>query len=204
MKKGLLTLLALLPVSTFAATDNAAEDLAKHLNFTSYTANFVQSLVRKKNYLQRQSAGNMALLRPSYFRWESFQPTHQILIADKNSLQIYDVDLMQVTKEKVNQSQAFNPARLLSISPSNLQQEFTIKHANLADCGESFSMRDLKSKDSPLVYLCFTHNRLVEMRMINNLGEATVFSFGNIKINPKLKPDTFKLKLPAGVDVVQR
>ena len=42
------------------------------------------------------------------------------------------------------------------------------------------------------------------MQMVNNLGESTIFSFSNIRVDPKLNADYFQLKLPAGVDVVQR
>jgi outer membrane lipoprotein carrier protein len=204
MKKLLLGAILFLPLSFSAAQNFAADALAKHLDFTSYTADFKQSLVEKNKQPQLQSVGKMALLRPAYFRWESMRPTHQILVADKKMLQIYDVDLMQVTKESVDQNQAFNPAHLLSIDPANLQRDFAIAQVNLSGCKEGFSMRDLQSVNSPLVYLCFNNNGLAQMQMVNNLGESTIFSFSNIHIDPQLNANYFTLKLPAGVDVVQR
>ena len=204
MKKLVTSLICCLPIVSFAAVQNAANSLAQHLDFTSYSADFTQSILQKNNQLKPQSSGKMQLLRPSYFRWETSAPTKQIIIADQKQLKIYDVDLMQVTEEPVDASQAFNPARLLSISSNNLDNDFAIKFAKLPNCQQAFSMQDTKAQDSPLVYLCFNNNKLTQMRMLNNLGESNIFNFNNIKVNPKLPAQTFIFQLPPGVDVVRR
>ena len=193
-----------LPLSAQAAELTAADQLAGYLNFQSYSADFKQSLLQKNQQVQVQSWGKMALMRPSYFRWETMKPSQQIMVSNKQYLWIYDVDLMQVTQQKLSREQAFNPARLLSLSATDLAKEFTVKRIQLKGCEQAFSMHDRIAQDSPDISLCFHKKRLSKMLIKNNLGENNLFAFSNIRMNPPLKRSLFQLKIPKGVDVVKQ
>lgn len=76
---------------------------------------------------QQKTTGKMALLRPGKFRWETQQPTQQLIIANGRYAWVYDVDLEQVTKQKINTQQPGSPAELLSGSSDTLRRAFSIK-----------------------------------------------------------------------------
>ncbi|MBI5447255.1 MAG: outer membrane lipoprotein carrier protein LolA, partial [Gammaproteobacteria bacterium] len=57
--------------------------LARHLSqFQSMQATFTQTIRDARGRLLDQSTGEMQLLRPGKFRWETLQPQQQLVIAN--------------------------------------------------------------------------------------------------------------------------
>jgi outer membrane lipoprotein carrier protein len=184
-------LLIIFPNLVFAATPQA--QLAQLLsNFNSMQANFVQSTATQK------TTGQMAMQRPGKFRWQVQKPSQQLIIADGSTLWIYDADLQQATKQKLNYQRSDNPAMLLSGSVENLQKNFIITKA-----AEWFTLKP-RSKHGMFqnIQLLFINGKLKIMYIIDNLGQHSVIKFSKVRINLKINPDLFKFKPGRGVDVV--
>lgn len=207
MKKNLIinilvTLIFIFTNTTFAA-DNAPQQLSTLLsNFQAMTANFSQTIFDAKNKPLQNSTGNMALSRPGKFRWEVKQPP-QLLIADGKYLWIYDADLAQATRQRMDVNKASSPASLLSGSITDLEKRFKVSEL-ASKSGQSFRLVPTTSGDLfRWVELNFTDGKLTQMRMADNLGSLSVFNFSQIKINPQLAGNFFQFKAPKGVDVIQ-
>ena len=72
--------IALLCTITVSFANNAAEHLAaQHPYIKTYQAHFTQKTYDGQ-HLVSTTKGLMALKRPGYFRWETFSPTHQIIL----------------------------------------------------------------------------------------------------------------------------
>lgn len=184
--------------SSFADTA-AINKLNSLMKFRSYQANFKSKIIGNTMPSSHQS-GRFYLKKPSLLRWEVLSPNHQIMLVDGKSLAIYDVDLMQVTKEKLENQ--FNPAVLLNDS-NVLSKQFTVTQLKIKGIKQAFSLKPKSKGQFNAVILGFNQQgQLVQMRIKNNLAETNVFDFSNIKVNQVLSDGLFHMKYPKGVDVV--
>lgn len=178
--------------------DNVSDSLEKLLGgYTSYQANFTQTTAGGKGGA-KTSYGKVYMQRPGRFRWETTKPYQQTVIANGNTLWIYDVDLAQATKQALSQ-RGFNPAQLLTEPVANLTQKFTVTQQS-----NDWYMLTPKKADRGFkaAYLQFQNNQLTGLKIVNQLNQTNVFSFSQIHINPSLSPNLFNFKPPAGVQVL--
>ncbi|MCX7125265.1 MAG: outer membrane lipoprotein chaperone LolA [Gammaproteobacteria bacterium] len=189
--------------SIFADTQlSSAVQLTRLLNqFTTLKANFTQKTVDINNQVLQTSNGNVMLQRPGHFRWETLQPSHQIVTTNGNTIWVYDVDLKQATKESLKHIPV-NPAKLLSGHVAVLLKQFTIHlipHQNIM----VFQLIPKKpNKEFCSLALAFSHEKLISMQIENSLKETTTFDFSDLELNTSLSPTVFEFSAPAGVDVL--
>ncbi len=197
MKLIFTCLLIIFPILAFGSTP--PQELTDLLsNFNSMQANFVQTSDAQ------QTKGQMAMQRPGKFRWQVQKPNQQLIIADGTFLWIYDADLQQATKQKLNYQQSNNPTMLLSGSVEDLEKDFTITKLPARKPGEWFALKP-KSQHGmfQVIQLQFINGILKTMHITDNLGQQSMIKFSNVLINPKLDSRLFTFKPEKGVDVVE-
>lgn len=182
---------------------NAMGKLNGLLNqFTTYQAQFKQVTTDLQNDVLQQSSGSVMMDRPDRFRWETRQPTHQIVITDGHVLWIYDVDLAQVTKQHIEKNTVY-PAQLLLGDTRKMLGQFAIKvvpHENVL----VFHLTPKQpTKQFRTISMAFLHDKLIEIQIENNLKQLTTFRFSQVKLNEKMRPEIFQFTPPAGVDVLK-
>ena len=192
--------------TSFAAYANDdADRLAEMLsNVNSMQADFEQNIITKSGQATNEpTIGKMSLLRPGKFRWETTSPMKQLIIADGKYVWVYDADLEQVTKNKIDYHQPGNPAMLLSGSVIALQKTFTV-NVILDETDSSWFQLNPKSKNNMYqwIKLHFTNGKITEMFMADNLGQQSEIQFKNIKMNQTLSNSLFTFKPPKNVDVI--
>lgn len=171
---------------------------SKLTHYQSYHANFVQ-LTQHENALNvKRSSGEVWLQHPDKFRWQSKQPNQQILIANGNTLWIYDVDLQQVTKRKIGTGQHVSPVEILMGNREAIAKEFLVAYKN------HWFILTARSQQSQLeqIKIKFIASQLRYLQYTNRLGQTSKITFSHIKINPTLDSNLFDFKPPVGVDVV--
>lgn len=187
--------------SAYAGTP--IQDLQQQLNaFHGMRADFQQALFTDKRTPPHRSSGKMAILRPGKFRWETHKPNEQILIADGNLLWIYDVDLEQATKQKVDTTDSNSPALFLSGNVSDIPKRFTVKKTDSAN-GMGFILAAKSADDMfQTISIIFKADKLSKMVVDTRIGQRSEFVFTQVEINPKFSNNVFHFKPPAGVDVL--
>jgi outer membrane lipoprotein carrier protein len=192
-------LLVFFMMRIFADDANA---LAKHLmSFQTMTADFTQTVYDENHQVIQKNVGTMALSRPGKFRWAVETPNAQLLIADGAYLWIYDVDLSQATRQKLDKNKTTSPASLLSGSIENLEARFKVTQLNHTD---NFKLVP-KNKDDLFqsIVLSFTQNKLTHMQLMDNLGSLSLFEFNHVQIDAKMAPSVFQFTPPKNVDVIR-
>lgn len=187
----------------FAQQKTAALELTQLLNgFSTFQAQFTQTTTNTSRQVLQKSSGTMMLMRPGHFRWETKDPTHQLVITDGKTLWVYDVDLKQATKQSV-QNSPINPAKLLSGDVAVLMKDFDvhmIPHQNAL----VFQLIPKKATQQfRSVAIAFRNRQLHSMQIQNTMEETNTFVFSNVMINKSLSPNLFKFTAPHGVDVMQ-
>ncbi|WP_342147426.1 outer membrane lipoprotein chaperone LolA [Rickettsiella endosymbiont of Aleochara curtula] len=181
-----------------------AEDQLSQLlnNLQTSKANFTQTVMNSRGQILQQLTGKMAIQRPGRFRWEVMQPNRQLLIADGQRIWFYDIDLQQISIQTQKSADTDSPAALLSDSPKNLTQQFTI-HPLMDVQGFTLFPKN-KNALFQSITLIFEKNRLREMRLTDKLGQQTVINFSQVELNPHLSAQTFHFIMPTdkNIDVV--
>lgn len=146
-------------------------------------------------------SGSMSVQRPNKFRWHIKTPLEQLMVANGDTLWIYDKDLAQATRQSTANQVGDTPALLLSGSPEQIAQSFTIKQPNV---GLNYFVLTPKSANSGFksLSLSFNGGRPVMMVLNDNLGQTTTINFRNIKINPSINAAQFQFTPPKGVDII--
>lgn len=200
----LWTCFLLLPF--FARAETAASELENMLSSSqSMRADFVQTTVGNKNITEAETLGTMALKRPGKFRWEILKPNKQLILADGKNLWIYDVDLEQATKKKINYAETSSPAMLLSGSREVLEKVFLVEKLSSPNSLEITFKLTPKSQNAMYnaVFLYFNSGKLVKMKILDNLDQSSTLQFKNTEVNTALPISLFEFQLPRGVDLIE-
>ena len=196
-------MLAITQSANAAPADNltAVKRLNKLLtNTKSMTANFSQTTKGASN---GQFSGSMSVQRPNNFRWETKSPSEQLIVANGNSMWVYDKDLEQATKQGVDSQVGNTPALLLSGDPSKIDKNFKITQPY---DNKNYYVLYPKSGDASFKNLSvsFSGGKPVMMVLNDTLGQTTSIKFSNIKMNPSINSNQFKFTPPKGVDVINQ
>ncbi|MDP3135147.1 MAG: outer membrane lipoprotein chaperone LolA [Burkholderiaceae bacterium] len=155
----------------------------------------------------RTSSGTFEFLRPNRFRFVYRKPFEQTIVADGQTLWLFDADLNQVTARRQAQALGSTPAALITAQPSlaALQADFDLKALPDRDGMQWVEARP-KTRDSQLqsVRVGLRGNELAALEITDSFGQRSVLSFSKVEINPRLSPELFQFKPPAGAAVVRQ
>lgn len=202
-KKSLTAIVLTLPVLAFAnANDTAVKNFNKLMtNTKSMSANFSQTT--KAGGKTQSFSGTMAVQRGNQFRWETKSPAEQLIVANGNTMWVYDKDLQQVTKQSVSGQMGDTPAILLSGDTAQIGNNFTITQP---DSGKNYYVLKPKTANANFKDLSISFNggKPVMMVMNDNIGQTTTIKFSNIAMNKKIGANQFSFAPPKGVDVIEQ
>jgi outer membrane lipoprotein carrier protein len=155
----------------------------------------------------KTSSGTFEFVRPSRFRFVYQKPFEQTIVADGQTLWLYDPDLKQVTSRKQSQVLASTPAALIAAAPdlAALRKDFNLENAGEKD-GLQWVQATPKAKDGQLrsVSVGFRGNELATLDILDGFGQRSVITFSKMELNAAIAPQTFNFKPPAGADVVKQ
>ena len=159
----------------------------------------------------KTSSGTFEFLRPNRFRFLYEKPFKQSIVADGQTLWLYDADLNQVTARKQSLVLGSTPAALIASAPDlqALRADFNLQDAPDQD-GLQWVVATPKAKDGPLqsVRVGFRPSanggELAELEILDSFGQRSVLTFSQLQVNLPLAAGAFKFEPPAGADVVQQ
>ena len=153
------------------------------------------------------SSGSFEFARPNRFKFIYKKPFEQSIVADGQTLWLYDVDLAQVTARNQAAALGSTPAALIAAAPDlkALQAEYTLSDAPSAD-GQEWLQAKPRSKDGSLqsVRVGFKGGVLATLEILDSFGQRSVLQFSGFEVNAALDASAFAFKPPAGVDVVRQ
>jgi len=153
------------------------------------------------------SSGSFSFQRPGKFRFDYRKPFAQTIVADGETLWLYDADLNQVTQRKQSQVLGSTPAAVIAAAPDlrALQADFTLEAAPDRD-GLQWVKATPKNKDGQLqsVLVGFRGDALAALEILDSFGQRSVLSFSKFELNPALGAGAFSFKPPAGADVIRQ
>lgn len=211
MKLAWATALLAVVASTVSAApakdvDEVVRRLQKRYDETAgFTADFSQAVEVESLGRTLESRGKVSFKRPGRMRWDFLEPEKQTIVADGETLWVYQPQQKQVLKApfKVAFQSAMPVSFLLGIGrltqdfdPSLLSADETKIRLRLdpkseADIGELVLTVDAKTYD------------VLAAKVTDPLGNATRLAFDKIRRDVDVPDDTFVFDPPDGVDVVE-
>ena len=155
----------------------------------------------------KTSTGVFEFQRPAHFRFDYKKPFEQTLVADGQTLWLYDPDLNQVTSRSQAQTLNNTPVALVASAADlkALQADFVLSNAPDHDDLVWVSAVP-KARDGTLkaVNIGFRGDQLVLLDVQDNLGQRSVLRFGAFQLNPNFGPAEFQFKPPPGADLLKQ
>ncbi len=209
----------LLLVSSFlvhCACANGLESLERFVKIVGSTrAEFTQVVTSPTSEGQvarkKTSTGTFEFSRPNRFRFVYRKPFDQTIVADGQTLWLYDADLNQVTARNQALALGTTPAALIASAPDMraLQAEFSLESGPAKD-GLEWVVATPRARDGQLqtVRVGFLMGQatatLAVLEIVDNFGQRSVLTFGHVEVNPVLPASTFVFKPPAGSDLIRQ
>jgi outer membrane lipoprotein carrier protein len=165
-----------------------------------------QTTVRSKT-----STGQFSFVRPTRFRFDYLKPFPQVIVADGQTLWLYDADLEQVTARKQAQALGSTPAALVAtaVDLSALQKEFSLEAQAEAD-GLQWVQATPKNRESTIQSVRLglradgAQVSLGKLEIFDAMGQRSVLSFERFEVNPaNLGATQFNFAAPKGVNVIR-
>ena len=155
----------------------------------------------------KTSTGTFEFSRPGHFRFVYKKPFEQTIVADGQTLWLYDVDLNQVTARKQALVLGTTPAALIAsaVDVKALQADFVL--APDADReGQEWVLATPRAKDSGLqnIRVGFRSGELASLEMVDSFGQTSSLRFSGFKANVALDASVFQFKPPQGADVIRQ
>jgi len=200
--RGRVLLLALCMCVSIADAATLARLRAFVRETQTMNANFTQAVYDANGRQVAQASGEFSISRPGRFRWTVEKPYKQLLVGDGERVWIYDQDLNQVIRRKIDRALGNTPAALLS-GREEVEAAFEWTDLPAAE-GLDWLGATPKDKESAFkeLRLGFDAGGLVTLEVFDNFGQRTVIRLSKLERNPKLAPDLFRFTPPAGADVV--
>lgn len=202
---------ALTLLSCFARADGLQDLEAFLREVKSAQAGFTQVVTSPKRANEtvarsKTSSGRFEFLRPGRFRFEYTKPFPQTIVADGQTLWLYDADLNQVTARTQKDVLGSTPAALIASGTDlkALGEVFDLKAAAAQD-GLEWVEAKPKGKDGQLqsVRVGFKSGQLAVLEIADSLGQRSVLTFSQWQGNTPLKAEQFSFKPPAGASVIR-
>ena len=198
-----LTLIISLSAAINSHAGGAAEDIQQLRDLlqpiTSLSARFQQQITDADGYELQNSEGLFEVSQPNNLRWVVEMPMPQQIIADGETLWIYDPDLEQVIIQPFNDDIAATPAILFSGDLDQLDDAYFV--TQLAE-----GRFELKPEQGGSLFdsmtIAFDGAKPASIALTDTLGQVTVISFTELELNPMLPGDRFVFEIPNGVDVI--
>ena len=155
----------------------------------------------------KASGGSFDFVRPNRFRFIYRKPFEQTIVADGQTLWLYDADLNQVTARKQSQALGATPAALIAAAGDlrTLQNDFVLADTPDRD-GLQWVLATPKVRDGQLqsVGLGFRGAELAVLEMLDSFGQRSVLTFSSFQSNVAIEAASFQFKPPAGADVIRQ
>lgn len=173
------------------------------------SADFTQKVVDESGMTLDFASGQVYLQRPGRFRWDyagedGSQVRGQQLVADGESIFLFDPDLEQVTQRSLRDAINQVPSLLLVQDGKTLNKFFLVSDIGLTD-GLSWVALKPKAEDASFQQLLigFAGGKLDTIHLLDGLGNETRLNLSNVENNNNLKAGLFNFVVPDGADLLQ-
>ncbi|MEH6543850.1 MAG: outer membrane lipoprotein chaperone LolA [Porticoccaceae bacterium] len=169
----------------------------------SLSTEFRQLMTSADGHPLQDMSGVMHISKPGRIHWATEAPFEQLVIADGESLWLYDPDLEQVTVKSLEVNLTNSPAALLLGDSDSLAETYKICRETVENTTRiSLTPLQIESVYTEIV-LAFVAETPTAIIMNDSLGQRTVVTLIDAVMNPQLDTALFVFDPPAGIDIFE-
>jgi outer membrane lipoprotein carrier protein len=163
---------------------------------------FSQRVGSRSSPKTQNSSGTFVFQRPGRFRWTYAKPYEQVIVADGETLHLFDKDLNQVTVKKLAGAIPASPASIL-FGSNQFEKDFEVRDGGLRDELE-WIVATPRAKDTPFekIEIGFRDGLPAAMHLVDSFGQTSQLRFSKVERNPVVDAQTFRFTPPPGADVL--
>ena len=168
-------------------------------------ATFTQVVTAGDNAKKKTSTGTFEFARPNRFRFAYAKPYEQVIVGDGEQVWLHDIDLQQVTVRPMAQALGTTPAALLA--GGSLDKDFELKaqpSAQGIDWVQATPRAKVENPSFQSLRVGFKGKTLAALELLDNFGQRSVLSFGDVAINVAPAADAFRFTPPKGAEVLRQ
>lgn len=191
-----------------SAQADASTELREFVkNARTGSAEFTQIVIQPDGAKSKQSKGLFEFARPGRFRFTYQQPYSQVIVADGKRLWLHDIELHQVVSRA--QSTALNATPAALLAGTDIETNYSLTNQQLIN-GVEWVMASPRfpNATSDLMFerikIGFKDKALAALEVTDTLGQRTLLTFEQVRINYKIDTKRFEFKVPSGVDLIQQ
>ena len=184
---------------------NAQQRLESFLGDTrAFEAAFEQVVYDDQFQALDSSRGRVLIKRPGRFVWDYEPPADRKIVSNGINVWIYDIDIEQVTVQKLADTLGTSPAAVLAGSVK-LDQDFGVADGGTQD-DLAWVIVTPKSLDNNFerLRLGFQATELHRIEMVDALGQTTRIDFSDHRLNPSIDDSAFDFVAPEGIDIIDQ
>jgi outer membrane lipoprotein carrier protein len=165
----------------------------------------------------KTSSGTFEFQRPNRFRFDYLRPFPQTIVADGQTLWLYDPDLNQVTSRSQADALGNTPAALIASSADlrQLREVFDLTNASAPPAAGSAAGWPLdvvwvqarpRQRDGQLqsVRIGLQGGQLAALDILDSFGQRSLLRFEHTGSSGAPAPDRFRFTAPPGADVLRQ
>jgi outer membrane lipoprotein carrier protein len=195
---------ATLTVSGIAPARAAGIDQLRTFLTQTKTARgeFSQRVGSRNSPKTQISSGAFVFQRPGRFRWTYVKPYEQVIVADGETLYLFDKDLNQVTVKKLAGAIPASPASIL-FGSNQFEKDFEVRDSGTRDDLE-WIVATPRARDTPFekIEIGFRDGLPAAMQLADSFGQTSQLRFSKVERDPVVDPQTFRFTPPPGADVL--
>lgn len=197
-----MVVLALVNGSSWAAKSDVKVLYDFVANFSSLSANFIQTQPDEALFSENKSSGYVLIQRPGKLRWVYQNPEQQEIIVDGRNLWVYEPELDQVTVRPLRELQADFPLRWL-LYAVDLKQHFTVIAGEQVNDVAWFNLVPKEgSSFFQSIDVAIEQGQLKQIWMYQSLDTVTKVRLLDLVPGVRWGEDEFEFVPPRGVDVL--
>lgn len=168
----------------------------------TFSADFEQEIWADDLEIDEVATGTVELKRPNRFAWRYATPYEQLIIADGANLWMYDADIKQATKSRLEEGDASSPAMLL-VGDATLADTFRLVDDSTQEGVQWVTLAPIATDtEFDSVRLGFEAEQLTRLEFVNGLDQTTVIRFASIETNGPLPDEDFQFNPPRGTHIL--
>jgi outer membrane lipoprotein carrier protein len=203
MKAPLLALMLFVSGAAQADAVDALREFTREAK--SGRAAFTQVVTSADGAKKKSSSGSFEFARPNRFRFVYAKPYEQVIVGDGEKVWLHDIDLQQVTVRPIDQALGATPAALLA--GGSLDKDFELKaqpSAQGIDWVQATPRVKAEAASFQSLRVGFKGKTLAALELLDNFGQRSVLTFGEVALNVAPAPEAFRFTPPKGVDVLRQ
>jgi outer membrane lipoprotein carrier protein len=208
----LVTLALALPVMLGAQSADpaslAARVQARYAAIKDFEGSFVQTYEGGVLRTRTTESGTLAIKQPGLFRFTYTKPERKEFVSDGEKIYTYLVaDKQVIISPAPEPGEATTPALFLA-GQADMARDFTASFTPLPGAAQGLVTLKLTPRKSDPDYEWFgigvdpSSLQILHLVAVDRQGGRSAFAFSNLKENRGLPDNTFRFRIPRGVDVV--